>query len=62
MGAVPQAGNRFQVVIGGAVQTVFNDINALRDEQGGGEDDVFDDADLKKGRTRGRRARQGRVA
>lgn len=29
MGAVPQAGDRFQVVIGGAVQSVYNDINAL---------------------------------
>ena len=29
MGAVPQAGNRYQVVIGGAVQTVYNDIMAL---------------------------------
>ena len=29
MGAVPQAGNRYQVVIGGGVQNVYNDINAL---------------------------------
>ncbi|ALJ21585.1 glucose PTS transporter subunit IIA [Microbacterium sp. No. 7] len=29
MGAVPQAGDRFQVVIGGAVQTVYNEILAL---------------------------------
>ncbi|MDO4718665.1 MAG: PTS transporter subunit EIIB [Propionibacteriaceae bacterium] len=29
MGAVPQAGNRYQIIIGGAVQTVFNEINAL---------------------------------
>ena len=29
MGAVPQAGNRYQVVIGGAVQSVYNDIKAL---------------------------------
>ncbi|HPX36769.1 MAG TPA: glucose PTS transporter subunit IIA [Mycobacterium sp.] len=29
MGAVPQAGNRYQVVIGGAVQTVYNEIMAL---------------------------------
>lgn len=29
MGAVPQAGDRFQVVIGGGVQTVYNDIVAL---------------------------------
>ena len=31
MGAVPQAGNRYQVVIGGAVQSVYNDI---KDEAG----------------------------
>jgi PTS system beta-glucosides-specific IIC component len=29
MGAVPQSGNRYQVVIGGAVTTVYNDIMAL---------------------------------
>ncbi len=29
MGAVPQTGNRYQIVIGGAVQSVYNDIMAL---------------------------------
>ena len=29
MGAVPQAGDRYQVVIGGGVQTVYNDIMEL---------------------------------
>lgn len=29
MGAVPQAGDRYQVIIGGAVATVFNEINSL---------------------------------
>ena len=29
MGAVPQAGDRYQVVIGGGVQTVYNEIKAL---------------------------------
>ncbi len=29
LGAVPQAGNRYQVVIGGGVQTVYNEIMAL---------------------------------
>lgn len=29
MGAVPQAGERYQVIIGGAVQTVYNEINEL---------------------------------
>lgn len=43
MGAVPQAGDRFQVVIGGAVQSVYNDIVALPTmAAGGGEspDDI----------------------
>jgi len=29
MGAVPQSGERFQVIIGGAVQNVYNEINSL---------------------------------
>lgn len=29
MGAVPQAGNRYQIIIGGAVQSIYNDILAL---------------------------------
>ncbi|MDO5728753.1 MAG: PTS transporter subunit EIIB [Actinomycetaceae bacterium] len=37
MGAVPQSGDRFQVIIGGAVQTVFNEINALPEMQKSGE-------------------------
>ena len=41
MGAVPQAGNRYQVVIGGGVQTVYNEIKALPGMGGGG---VADDA------------------
>ena len=36
MGAVPQAGDRFQVVIGGGVQNVYNDIMALPEMKGGG--------------------------
>lgn len=36
MGAVPQSGNRYQVVIGGAVQSVYNDITALPGMAGGG--------------------------
>jgi PTS system beta-glucosides-specific IIC component len=35
MGAVPQAGNRYQVVIGGGVQTVYNQIKALPGMGGG---------------------------
>jgi PTS system beta-glucosides-specific IIC component len=37
LGAVPQAGNRFQVVIGGGVQTVYNDIMALPGMPAGGD-------------------------
>ncbi|WP_336630809.1 MULTISPECIES: glucose PTS transporter subunit IIA [unclassified Microbacterium] len=36
LGAVPQAGDRFQVVIGGGVQTVYNEIMALPVMAGGG--------------------------
>lgn len=36
MGAVPQSGDRYQVVIGGAVQNVFNDIMALPEMASGG--------------------------
>ncbi len=35
LGAVPQAGDRFQVVIGGGVQTVYNEIMALPSMAGG---------------------------
>src|SRR6478735_5751649 len=65
MGAVPQAGNRYQVVIGGAVQTVYNDINALPEMTGrtvaapsGGDDD---DLDAIKARERAKGVR-GKVA
>ena len=42
MGAVPQAGDRYQVVIGGGVQTVYNEIKALPGLGGsaGGDDAV----------------------
>jgi beta-glucoside PTS system EIICBA component len=39
MGAVPQAGDRYQVVIGGGVQTVYNDIMALAGMTGGANPD-----------------------
>ena len=42
LGAVPQAGNRFQIVIGGAVQSVYNDILAQPGISGG--DAAGDDA------------------
>ena len=37
MGAVPQAGDRFQVVIGGGVQNVYNDIMKLPEADHGRE-------------------------
>ncbi|MGO2749348.1 MAG: glucose PTS transporter subunit IIA [Pseudoclavibacter sp.] len=36
MGVVPQSGERYQVVIGGGVQNVYNDIQALPSMAGGG--------------------------
>ncbi|MEE4023094.1 glucose PTS transporter subunit IIA [Gordonia sp. PKS22-38] len=38
MGAVPQAGDRYQIVIGGAVQTVYNEIMALPEMANAGGD------------------------
>ncbi len=46
MGAVPQAGNRYQVVIGGGVQNVYNDIMALPAMKSGATK-TLSDADLK---------------
>ena len=65
MGAVPQAGDRFQVVMGGAVQTTYNDIMALPEmanagagaAAGGGGDDI----DSIKARERAKGVR-GKVA
>lgn len=62
MGAVPQAGNRYQVVIGGAVQNVYNDINALPAMSGAGGGAVDeDDMDSVKARERAKGPR-GKVA
>ncbi|MBF4562063.1 PTS glucose transporter subunit IIA [Microbacterium sp. VKM Ac-2870] len=51
LGAVPQAGDRFQVVIGGGVQTVYNEIMALPVMAGGGSAPAAgagdSDADIK---------------
>lgn len=48
MGAVPQSGNRYQVVIGGAVNSVYNDIMNLPGMQNfGSEDGKQSDADVK---------------
>jgi PTS system beta-glucosides-specific IIC component len=62
MGAVPQAGDRFQVVIGGGVQNVYNDIMALPSMKGAGGGTVpEDDIDSIKARERAKGVR-GKVA
>ncbi len=43
MGAVPQSGNRYQVVIGGGVQDVYNDIMALPAMKEGSATESADD-------------------
>jgi PTS system beta-glucosides-specific IIC component len=45
MGAVPQSGDRYQVVIGGAVQSTFNEIMSLPAMAGAGKG--LSDADIK---------------
>ena len=58
MGAVPQSGNRYQVVIGGAVATVYNEIMALPQMSAmgsGGGDKKPSDAEVKAA------ARQGGI-
>ena len=57
MGAVPQSGDRFQVVIGGAVQTTFNQIMNLPSMSGVGKG--LSDADVK---ARERAKARGKVA
>lgn len=61
MGAVPQAGERFQVVIGGGVQNVYNDIMALPEMGDGGRAAASDDIDAVKARERAKGVR-GKVA
>lgn len=62
MGAVPQAGERFQVVIGGGVQNVYNDIMALPEmTSGAGAAPAGDDIDSIKARERAKGVR-GKVA
>jgi PTS system beta-glucosides-specific IIC component len=64
MGAVPQAGDRYQVVMGGAVQTTYNDIMGLpemADAGRGGAAGGGDDIDAIKARERAKGVR-GKVA
>ena len=59
MGAVPQAGDRYQVIIGGAVASVFNEIQNLPSMKGGGGKAKLTDAEIKaaaRSKTRGKRA------
>lgn len=58
LGAVPQSGDRYQVVIGGAVQTVFNEIMNLPSMAGAGKA-AESDADVK---ARERAKARGKVA
>ena len=51
-GRRPQAGDRYQVVIGGGVQNVYNDIMKLPGMGDGGSPD-------RRGRDQGRRPREG---
>lgn len=55
LGAVPQAGDRFQIVIGGGVQTVYNDIQALPGMAGGGDADLDTAAIKARERAKGPR-------
>ena len=61
MGGVPQAGDRYQVVIGGGVQTVYNEIMALPGIGAGGGQVPEDDLDSIKARERAKGVR-GKVA
>jgi PTS system beta-glucosides-specific IIC component len=61
MGGVPQAGDRYQVVIGGGVQNVYNEIMALPGIGGGGGQVAEDDLDSIKARERAKGVR-GKVA
>lgn len=47
MGAVPQGARNYQVIIGGDVATVYEDINALPSMKGGAVKSAKSDADLK---------------
>lgn len=61
MGAVPQSGDRYQIVIGGAVQNVYDEINSLpaMKSQGGSSGSGQSDADVKaaaRAKARGKNA------
>ena len=59
MGAVPQSGDRYQIIIGGAVQSVYNDIMKLPAMAGGASSSAKSDADIKaaaRAKARGKNA------
>ncbi|WP_315584647.1 glucose PTS transporter subunit IIA [Actinomyces viscosus] len=62
MGAVPQSGDRYQIVIGGAVQSVYDEINslpAMKSHGGSSSDSEQSDADVKaaaRSKARGKNA------
>ena len=61
MGAVPQSGDRYQIVIGGAVQSVYDEINSLpaMKSHGGSSGSGQSDADVKaaaRAKARGKNA------
>ena len=61
MGAVPQSGDRYQIVIGGAVQSVYDEINSLpaMKSQGGSSGSGQSNADVKaaaRAKARGKNA------
>ncbi len=47
LGAVPQSGDRYQVIIGGAVASVYADITNLPSMKGGAKPAAASDADIK---------------
>ena len=59
MGAVPQSGDRYQIIIGGADQSVYNDIMKLPAMAGGASSSAKSDADIKaaaRAKARGKNA------
>lgn len=59
MGAVPQSGDRYQIIIGGAVQSVYNDIMKLPDMAGCASSSAKSDDDVKaaaRAKARGKNA------
>ena len=56
LGAVPQSGDRYQIVIGGAVQSVFNEINNLPSMKSGGAASNDDVKAAARAKARGKNA------